>query len=331
MSTTHSTGLRAVARAIGIAALAACSSGLQAAQADFPARPVRLVNPYTPGGSVDLVGRALAAGLTELWGQQVIVDNRPGAGTTIGTELVARAEPDGYTMLINSAAIAIMPSMYRNLRFDPVTDLTPVALAAVSPFIMVVNPALPAKTVQDVIRLAKAQPGKIPTASSGVGSTNHLTAEMFKSMAGVDLLIVPYKGGNPAIAGLMGGQTQIHFNTPGTLLPHAKAGKLRVIAITSAKRADFLPDVPTVAESGVPGFEATVWYGVHGPKKLQPQPLQRWNATINAYLKTPKAQEHLRRSYMVAEPNTPSDYAAFYAREVERWGAAIKAAKIEPQ
>jgi tripartite-type tricarboxylate transporter receptor subunit TctC len=234
-------------------------------------------------------------------------------------------------MLINSSAIAIMPSMYKNLRFDPVTDLVPVALAAVSPFIMVVNPGVPAKSVQDVIKLGKAQPGKFTAASSGVGSTNHLTAEMFRSMAGIDLLIVPYKGGNPAIAGLMGGQTQMHFNTPGTLLPHAKAGKLRVIAITSAKRADFLPDVPTVAESGLPGFEATVWYGLHGPSKLQPQRLKRWNETINEYLKTPKAQEHHRRSYLVAEPNTPADYAAFFKREVERWGAAVKAAKIDPQ
>jgi tripartite-type tricarboxylate transporter receptor subunit TctC len=331
MSITHTCKLRAVAQVVGIAAAIVCTTSLHAAQADFPTRPVRLVNPYTPGGSVDLVGRALAAGLTELWGQQVIVDNRPGAGTTIGTELVARAEPDGYTMLINSAAIAIMPSMYKNLRFDPVADLTPVALTALSPFIMVVNPALPANSVQDVIKLAKAQPGKIPAASSGVGSTNHLTLEMFRSMAGIDLLHVPYKGGNPAIAGLMGGQTQIHFNTPGTLLPHVKAGKLRVIAITTAKRAEFLPDVPTVAESGVPGFDASVWYGVHAPKKLSAQRLQRWNETINEYLKTPKAQEHMRRSYLVGDPNTPAQYAEFYKREVERWGAAMKAAKIEPQ
>src|SRR5687768_15598648 len=161
-------------------------------QAEFPVRPVRLINPYTPGGSVDLVGRALAAGLSEIWGQQVIVDNRPGAGTTIGTELVARAEPDGYTMLVNSAAIAIMPSIYKNLRFDPVRDLTTVALTAISPFMMVVHPGFPVKSVQDVIELARKDPGKIPAASSGAGSTNHLTLEMFKAMAKTDLLHVPY-------------------------------------------------------------------------------------------------------------------------------------------
>ena len=321
----------AIAQALCGVALAGAGTLAQAAQADFPSRPVRLVNPYTPGGSVDLVGRALAAGLSEIWGQQVIVDNRPGAGTTIGTEIVVRAEPDGYTMLINSAAIAIMPSMYKGLRFDPLTDLAPVALAAVSPFMMVVHPGLPAKSVQDVIALAKAQPGKIPAASSGVGTTNHLTLEMFKSMAGVDLLHVPYKGGNPAIAGLMGGQTQIHFNTPGTLLGHVKAGKLRPLAMTSAKRVDFLPDLPTVAESGVSGFEATVWYGVFGPKKVSANALRRWSETINQQMKTPKAQEHFRRTYMVGEPNTPAQFAEYYKREAERWGAAVKAAKIEAQ
>ena len=321
----------AIAHALCVGLIAGSAATALAAQSDFPTRPVRLVNPYTPGGSVDLIGRHLAAGLTEIWGQQVIVDNRPGAGTTIGSELVARAEPDGYTMLVNSAAIAIIPSMYKNLRFDPVNDLVPVSLAATSPFILVVNPGFPAKTVQDVINLAKAQPGKIPAASSGVGSTNHLTLEMFRSMAGIDLLHVPYKGGNPAISGLMGGQTQMHFNTPGTLLPHVKAGKLRVIAITSAKRADFLPDVPTVAESGVPGFEATVWYSVHGPRKLAPARLKRWNDSINEYLKMAKTQEYLRRNYLIGEPNTPEQYAAFYKREVERWGAAMKAAKVEPQ
>ncbi|MGH8665971.1 MAG: Bug family tripartite tricarboxylate transporter substrate binding protein [Burkholderiales bacterium] len=331
MRTTTMSRSLGIAQALCIAALAVGSNGLQAAQTEFPTRPVRLVNPYTPGGSVDLVGRALAQGLTEIWAQQVIVDNRPGAGTTIGTELVARAEPDGYTMLINSAAIAIMPSIYKNLRFDPVRDLTPVAITAVSPFMMVVNPGFPAKSVQDVIDLARKEPGKIPAASSGAGSTNHLTLEMFKSMAKIDLLHVPYKGGNPAIAGLMGGQTKLHFNTPGTLLGHVKAGKLRAVAMTSAKRVDFMPDLPTVAESGVPGFEANVWYLVAGPRKLPANVVQRWSDTINQQMKTPRAQEHLRRTYMTNFPNTPSDAAAYYKREVERWGAAVKAAGIEAQ
>jgi tripartite-type tricarboxylate transporter receptor subunit TctC len=301
------------------------------AQPEFPNRPVRMVNPYTPGGSVDLVGRALAAGLSEIWGQQVIMDNRPGAGTLIGTELVVRAEPDGYTVLCTSSTIAILSSMYKNMRFDPVRDLSPVALAAVSPFILVVNSSLPAKSVQELIALAKAQPGQITGASSGVGTTNHLSLEMFKSMARVDLLHVPYKGGGPAISDLIGGQVKVHFNTPGTLLPHVKAGKLRALAITSAQRADFAPDLPTVAESGVPGFEATVWYGVYGPKALPARLVQRWNQAINRYMKTPQAQAHWRRTDMIGGGGTSAYFTDFHKRETERWSAVIKASGIEPQ
>jgi tripartite-type tricarboxylate transporter receptor subunit TctC len=298
---------------------------------EFPTRPVRLVNPYTPGGSVDLVGRALAAGLSEIWGQQVIVDNRGGAGTIIGTEIVVRADPDGYTMLCTSSTVAILTSMYKNMRFDPARDLAPIALAAVSPFILVVNPSVPAKSVQELIALAKAQPGQISGSSSGVGTTNHLTLELFKSMSKVDILHVPYKGGGPAISDLIGGQVKMHFNTPGTLLPHVKAGKLRALAITSPKRGDFAPDLPTVAESGVPGFESQVWYGVYGPKRLPEALVQRWNESVNRYLKTPQAQAHLRRSDMVPGGGTPASFAEFHKRETQRWSAVIKSAGIEPQ
>ena len=290
-----------------------------------------MINPYTPGGSVDLVGRALAAGLTEIWGQQVVVDNRPGAGTLIGTEIVVRAEPDGYTMLCTSSTIAILPSMYRNMRFDPSRDLNAVALAASSPFILVVHSSVPAKSVQELIALARAQPGQITGASSGVGTTNHLALEMFKSMARIDVLHVPYKGGGPAIADLAGGQVKMLFNTPGTLLSHVKAGRLRALAVTSAQRGDFAPDLPTVAEAGVPGFEATVWYGVYGPKALPSRLLQRWNDAINRYLKTPEAQAHWRRSDMIGGGGTSAWFTAFHKREAERWSAAIKAARIEPQ
>ena len=322
--------LLATAYAAGIAAMCGWGAGVQA-QSDFPNRPVRMVNPYTPGGSVDLVGRALAAGLSEIWGQQVIVDNRPGAGTLIGTEIVVRAEPDGYTMLCTSSTIAILSSMYKSMRFDPVRDLRAVALAAVSPFMLVVNSSLPAKSVQELIALAKAQPGQIAAASSGVGTTNHLTLEMFKSMSRIDLLHVPYKGGAPAIADLIGGQVKVHFNTPGTLLPHVKAGRLRALAMSSAQRADFAPDLPTVAESGVPGFEANVWYGIYGPKTLPVPLLQRWSDAINRYMKTPQAQTHWRRTDMIGGGGTPAYFTDYHKRETERWGAAVKAAGIVPQ
>jgi len=299
--------------------------------AEFPARPVRMVNPYTPGGSVDLVGRAVAAGLTEIWGQQVIVDNRPGAGTQIGTELVVRAEPDGYTMLVTSSTIAIISSMYRNMRFDPARDLAPITLVSLSPFMLVVNAGVPAKSAQELVALAKAQPGQIAAASSGVGTTNHLTLEMFKSLARIDLLHVPYKGGGPAISDLVGGQVKVHFNTPGTLLPHVKTGRLRALALTSAQRAEFAPDLPTVAESGLPGFEATVWYGVYGPRKLPERLVARWSDAINRYMKTPQAQAHFRRSDMIIGGGTPAEFGQFHGRETQRWNTVIKNAGIDPQ
>lgn len=330
MKTRYKLRLLATAYAACTATMFGWGAGAQA-QSDFPNRPVRMVNPFTPGGSVDLVGRALAAGLSEIWGQQVIVDNRPGAGTIIGTEIVVRAEPDGYTMLINSAAIAILSSMYKNMRFDPARDLSAIALVTVSPFMLVVNSGLPAKSVQELIALAKAQPGQIAASSSGVGVTNHLTLEMFKSMARIDLLHVPYKGGAPAIANLISGQVKVHFNTPGTLLPHVEAGKLRALAVTSAQRADFAPDLPTVAESGVPGFEATVWFGVYGPRTLPARLVQRWSDAINRYLRTPQAQTHYRRANMIIAGGTPAHFTDFHKRETERWGAAAKAARIEPQ
>ena len=301
------------------------------AQSDFPNRPVRMVNPYTPGGSVDLVGRALATGLSELWGYQVIVDNRPGAGTLIGTEIVVRAEPNGYTMLCTSSTIAILSSMYKSMRFDPVRDLSAVALVALSPFVLVINPGVPAKSVQDLIALAKAQPGQLTGASSGIGTTNHLTLEMFKAMTRTEILHVPYKGGNPAITDTIGGQVKVHFNTPGTLLPHVQAGRLRALGISSAKRADFAPELPTIAEAGVPGFDATVWYGVYGPKALPPRLLHRWNESINQYLQTPQAHAHLRRSYMIAGGGSPAQFAEFHKRETERWGAVVKASGVKPE
>ena len=301
------------------------------AQRDFPTRAVRMVNPYTPGGSVDLVGRAVAGGLTEIWGEQVIVDNRPGAGTMIGTEIVVRAEPDGYTVLCTSSAIAIIQSMYRNIRFDPLRDLTPIIQIANSASMLVVHPGLPVQSVNDLIAIAKAQPGQIAAASSGVGTTTHLTLEMFKAMTQTDLLHVPYKGGAPAIADLIGGQVKVFFNTPATLLPHVMTGRLRALAVTSAKRAEFAPDLPTIAESGVAGFEAYIWYGIYGPKNLPAALTERWSIAVDRYLKTPQAQEHFRRTFMAAIGGTPASFAGFHKSETARWGTIAVSAGIKPQ
>jgi tripartite-type tricarboxylate transporter receptor subunit TctC len=301
------------------------------AQSEFPNRPVRLVNPYTPGGSVDLVGRAVAAGLSDIWGHQVIVDNRPGAGTQIGTEVVVRAEPDGYTMLCNSSAIAIMPSMYKNMRFDTVRDLQPVVQIASSSQMLAVHPGLPAKSVKELIALAKAKPGEITAAVSGIGSSTHLSMELFKSLAGVDILIVPYKGGGPAITDLIGGQVKVFFNSANAFLPLMKAGRVRVLATAGAHRADYAPDIPTVAEAGVPGYESSNWFGIYGPKGLPPALAQKWNQAVNQYLKTPPAQEHFRKSYLRIVGGSVADFAAYHKAETARWGKIISSGGIKLQ
>jgi tripartite-type tricarboxylate transporter receptor subunit TctC len=301
------------------------------AQSDFPSRPVRLINPYAPGGSVDLVGRAVAAGLSEHWGHQVIVDNRPGAGTQIGTEIVVRAEPDGYTMLCNSSAIAIMPSMYPKMRFNSLRDLYPIVHVATSSSMLAVHPSVPAKSVKELIGLAKARPGQITAAVSGIGSTTHLTTELFRTMAQVDVLVVPYKGGAPAVADLVGGQVKMFFNSAAQFLPLMKAGRVRVLATAAAQRVDYAPEVPTVAESGVPGFEASTWFAIYGPAALPPRLAQRWNDAINAYLKTAQAQEHFRKHHMRSVGGTMSTFAEYHKAETTRWGKVIAASGIKAQ
>lgn len=325
----HAAGmLQRVVMGVGTAALGLAWSA--SAQTDFPTRPMRLINPYAPGGSVDVVSRALAAAITEAWHMQVIVDNRPGAGTTIGTEIVARAEPDGYTMLVNSSAIAIMPTMYPKLGFSTIDDLVPVNLVTSSCQVLVVHPSVPAKSVKELIALAKSQPGSLSAASSGVGSTNHLTLEMFKAMTGVDILHVPYKGGGPALIDLISGQVKLFFNAASTILPHVTAGRVRGLAVTSAKRQEQFPDLPTVAEAGVPGFESVSWYGLYGPKKLPQHLLQRWNEASTRYLRDPKTIEFFRRHTMTTGGVSPAEFEAYHKSETERWGKAMKLAGVKP-
>jgi tripartite-type tricarboxylate transporter receptor subunit TctC len=320
-----------VAIAIGASAVLLCAIAGTHAQSNFPSRPVRLVNPFTPGGSVDLLGRAVAAGLSEIWAQQVIVDNRPGAGTQIGTEIVVRADPDGYTMLCNSSAIAIMPSIYRNTRFDSVRDVSPIVQVAASYPMLAVHPNVPVKSVKELIALARAQPGQITAAASGIGSTNHLTTELFKSMAQIDLLIVPYKGGAPAITDLLGGQVKMFFNSAAAFLPLMKTSKLRVLATGGPERADYAPEIPTVAESGLPGFEASTWFGIYGPRALPRKLAQQWNDAINRYLSTPQAKEYFRKSHMRTVGGTIDTFTEYHKSETARWGKVIVSAGIKPQ
>jgi len=312
-------------------ALSAVCTFVAHAQESFPNRPLRLVNPYAPGGSVDIVSRGIAAGLSEMWKQQVIVDNRAGAGTVIGTELVVRAEPDGYTMLCNSSAIAIMPALYRGLKFDTVRDLYPVVHVVSSHQMLAVHPSVPAKSVKELIALARNQPGQITAAVSGIGSNTHLTTELFKTMAQVDILVVPYKGGGPAITDLLGGQVKMFFNSAAAYLPLMKAGKVRVLATTGAQRADYAPDIPTVAESGLPGFESSNWFAIYGPRKLPTGIAQRWNEAVNRYLQTPQTQEYFARNHMRPVGGSIVSFTEFHKSETERWSKVAVSAGVKPQ
>ena len=320
---------RATALAVGVTMMAGAQ--VTYAQADFPNRPVRLVNPYAPGGSVDLVGRSVAMGLTEIWKMQVIVDNRPGAGTQIGTEIVVRAEPNGYTMLCNSSAIAIMPAIYPKMRFDTIRDLTPIVQVATSSGMLGVHPGVPAKSVKELIALAKAQPGHITAAVSGLGSNTHLTTELFKMMAKVDILVVPYKGGAPAIADLLGGQVKMFFNSAAQFLPLAKAGKVHILGTSSAQRADYAPEVPTIAESGLPGFESSNWFSIYGPRGLPRAIAQKWNEAVNRYIATPQAQDQYRKQYQRLVGGTIEEFTTYHKSETERWSRLVKIAKIPTQ
>jgi tripartite-type tricarboxylate transporter receptor subunit TctC len=286
------------------------------------------VVPFTPGGSNDLIGRVIAQKLNEAWGQPGIIDNRPGAGSTIGIELVVRAAPDGYTLLTTSGGIAINVSLYR-LPFNPVTDLAPVALLAQMPYLLAVNPSLPARSAQDVINLAKAQPGKLVFSSSGAGTSAHLTMEMFKSAAKINMLHVPYKGGSPAVNAVVSGEAQMTFNVITGTLPHARSGKLRALAVSSAKRVEVAPEIPTVAESGVPGFEVIAWYNVFAPARTPRAIVNRLNAEINRILQQPDVRERFMALGVAPLTGTPDDLGNYLKFEVARWAKLIKEAGIK--
>lgn len=305
------------------------ASPAAAAEAErYPVKPIRIVVPFPPGGSNDLLGRVISQKFNEAWGQPAIIDNRPGGGSTIGIEVVVRAAPDGYTLLTTSGGIAINVSLYK-LSFNPVTDLTPVALLAQMPYLLTVNPSLPAKSVQDVINLAKAQPGKLVYSSSGAGTSAHLTMEMFNSAAKLNMLHVPYKGGAPAVNAVMSGEAQMTFNVITGTLPHAKSGKLRALAVSSAKRAEVAPEIPTVAESGVPGFEVLAWYNMFAPARTPRSIVNRVNAEINRMLQQPDVRERFRGLGVSPLSGTPEDLGNLLKSEITRYAKLIKEAGVK--
>jgi len=325
---TRARAARSITLGLGLLAASATMHAVAQSAENYPARPVRLVNPYTPGGTVDFVSRTVATRLSEMWGHQVIVDNRPGAGTNIGTEIVVRAQPDGYTMLCNTGTIATNPSFYPKLPFQPVRDLTAMSIVVQTPAVAVVHPNVPARSIRELIELARAKPGQVSFASSGVGSSTHLTMELFRVMARIEVLHVPYKGGGPAVTDLIGGQVNGIFNPPGGVMPHVKSGRLRALAVTSSRRNEQMPEIPTVAESGVPGYEATVWYAVFAPAAAPRAIVQKWNADINRMLAEPEIRNRFSAGFYSPVGGTAKEAQDYFAAETRRWSDLIRTAKI---
>ena len=321
-------------RAIACAALAAAIGAVAsdaAAQASFPNRSVRIVIPSPPGGGTDLVTRTVAQKLTEAWGQPVIVDNRPGANGIIATDFGAKSKPDGHTLLVVLAIHAINPSLYRQLPYDTAAHFAPISLMAQYPFILTIHPSLPAKTVRELIALAQARPGQLSYASSGNGSGPHLGFELFKSMAKVDFVHVPYKGAGPSNVDLIAGQVQAMFNNFAAAMAHIKTGRLRVLAVTSAKRSQLRPELPTLAESGFPGFDVTGWYALLAPAGTSPAILAKIQADVSGALRVPAV--HTRLASEGAEPvgSTAQEFEKFLAAEIRKWAKVIKDANVAPQ
>jgi tripartite-type tricarboxylate transporter receptor subunit TctC len=313
------------------AAAAALRGGLSGAQAEmFPARPVRLLVGFPPGGTLDVLGHMLGEWASDRLGQAFVVENRPGAASNIAAEAVVRAPADGYTLLLDGSANAINAAVYQNLAFDFLRDIAPVAGLASISNVMEVNPSFPARTVAEFISYAKSNPGKVNFASSGVGTTSHVSAELFKMMAGVDLVHVPYRGSMAAVADLLGGRVQVMFDNLPTSIGFIRSGKLRALAVTAAKRESPLPDVPTVGET-VPGYEASVSYGIGAPAKTPAEVIEILNREINAFLVDDTTKERFADMGYTALPGTPADFGKMLAAETEKWAKVVKFADIKPQ
>jgi tripartite-type tricarboxylate transporter receptor subunit TctC len=287
--------------------------------------PVRFVVGFTPGGPSDILARSLAEKLAAPLGQPVVVENRPGAGGNLAAEVVAKSAPDGNTWLLgNNSILATNQALYSHLTYDPVKDFAPVALVAIQPNILVVHPSEPAHSVRELIAYAKSQPGKLNYASSGAGAAAHLAGELFKTMTGVQMVHVPYKGAQPALTDVIAGQCQLMFATSASVIPYIKAGRLRALAVTTAKRSPSVPDLPTLAESGVPGFEAITWHGVVVPAQTPPATVARLNKAIDTALADPQLLERLNSLGAEVSPGSPQDFAAYIAREIPKWTKVVR-------
>ena len=314
-----------------VPALTVCASLIVAADCTaqaFPSKPVRMIVPLAPGGSTDVLARLIGAKLTELWSQNVIVENKPGGGTTIGVDFVAKSPPDGYTILMVTSAYAVNFSLMAKVPYKP-SDLTALSNVAQTPNVLAVHPSLPVKSVKELIAMLKAHPGQLTFSSGGVGGSTHLAGELFKLLSQVDMVHVPYKGGSPAVTDLVAGQVSMTFGNLTTVLPFARAGRVRALAVTSAKRSPALPEMPTMAEAGVPGFEAATWNGLIAPAAVPADIVAKLNADIVRVLGMPDVREKLAANALEPIGDSPAAFQAFIAAEIARWSKVVKTANLK--
>jgi len=301
-----------------------------AAAEDYPTKPVRLIIPFPPGGSNDVVGRLIATHLSEKLGKQVVVDNRSGAGGVIGTEIAANAPADGYTLLVVSIAHAVNPWLYK-LNYDPMKAFTPVSILASGPNVLAINPSLPVNSVKELIALAKQKPGEIQYASAGIGSFQHLGGELFKLEAGVDMLHVPFKGGGPAMIDVIGGHTKLLFSSLVQTTPHIKSGKLKPLGVGGLKRSPVLPDVPTIAEAGVPSYEAVNWWGIVAPAGTPPAIVEKVHKELAAVQNSPEVQKQFATEGADIVQMSPSEFGAFIEKDMKKWERVVKEGKLKAE
>ena len=311
--------------------LAVLLAPLAAAAATYPERPIRLVVPAAPGGGTDIIARILAEGLGPALGQTVVVDNRAGAGTVLGADIVSKATPDGHVLLISPNSLAFNVALYSKLPYDTLRDFAPISLVADQPNILVVHPALPAKSFQEYIALARSQPGKLVYGSGGIGVGSHLAMELLLMSQKIGLVHVPYKGVGPALTALLGNEVSALLSTFASALPHVKSGRLRALGVTSAQRAPALPDIPTIAESGVPGFEYGTWYGLLAPAGTPRAAVEKLNRATTEVLASPKTAERYVGQGLTPTPSTPARFAALLKSEIEKWTKVVREAKIPQQ
>jgi tripartite-type tricarboxylate transporter receptor subunit TctC len=319
---------KAAACAVFSVVIAACSAdGWTQA---YPTKPVRMIVAFAPGGGTDIVGRIIGQKLTEMWPYPVVLDNRPGAGSTVGTAMAAKAPPDGYSITMTSMSHAINATLYRTLPYDSMKDFAPVILTARAPNVLVVHPSVAARTVKELVALAKARPGQLNFSSSGTGGVSHLSAELFNALAGIDVVHIPYKGAGPAMSALIGGEVQVMMATTPVSLPQIKANRVRGLAISSLKRSPLAPGMATIAESGFPGFETDTWYGVLAPAGTPPAVVRRLNTDTARVLEMPDVKAALEQQGAQPAGGSPDEFRRFIQSEIDKWAKAIRLAKVPP-